>query len=273
MPHMVAADVTRQICVGLDYAHSLARSRRGGAGDRPPGRLAHQHHAGLQRHGEDPRLRDRARGVLRRGGGEEGAHQGEGQLPVARADPRPPVRRARRRVRAGGRFPRDADRAAALPGQERHLPDASAARRADPAPLGAERGHPARARSHRHARAGARSAHALPVGRRHGRGSRAHPDRGPVFEPRAVEAAARPLHAQRRPDRRRRRRGGGQDPRRHRHPDGGAHARVGARSRCAATTTRTRSWGAPCRQRGRGCGAVAGVARSSTFCWRPWRAG
>ena len=134
-----------------------ARSRRGAAGDRPPGRLAHQHHAGLQRHGEDPRLRDRARGLVRRGGGQEGAHQGQGQLPVARADPRAAVRRARRRVRAGGRVPRDADRPAAVPGQERHLAACASCSPRRSRPLGAERGHPARARSHRHARAGARS--------------------------------------------------------------------------------------------------------------------
>ena len=124
MPHMVAADVTRQICVGLDYAHSL-HGPDGAAleivhQDISPTNIMLAYNGTVK----IPRLRDRARGVVRRGGGEEGAHQGEGQLPVARADPRPPIRRARRRVRAGGRVPRDADRAAAVPGQERHLPDA-----------------------------------------------------------------------------------------------------------------------------------------------------
>ena len=156
MPYLVAADIARQICIGLDYAHTLHGPDGQAAGDRPPGHLADQHHAGLHRHGEDPRLRDRARRLVRRGGGQEGAHQGQGQLPVARADPRAAVRRARRRVRAGRRVPRDADRAAAVPGQERHRQDAAAPGAADRAAVGDQRDDPARAGSDRDALAGDR---------------------------------------------------------------------------------------------------------------------
>ena len=60
------------------------RPRRDPAGDRPPGHLAHQHHAVVHRLGEDPRLRHRPGGVLRGRRRGKGADQGEGQLPVAR---------------------------------------------------------------------------------------------------------------------------------------------------------------------------------------------
>ena len=205
MPHMIAADITRQICIGLDYAHTLHGPDGVGAGDRPPGHLAHEHHAGVQRHGEDPRLRHRARGRVRRGGGEEGPHQGQGQLPVARADLRAPVRPPRRHVRAGRRVPRDVDGTAAFPVEERHGQDARAAGGADPAAVGDRREHPARAGPHRHEARWRSIRRALPEHGGHGGRPRAHADRGALLQPRAGEDAARALHAERRAAGRRRR--------------------------------------------------------------------
>ena len=66
---------------------------------------------------------------------------------------RPAVRRPGRRVRAGRGVPRDADRAAPLPGQERHRQDAAAAGCTHRTTVGDERDHPARARPDRDARA------------------------------------------------------------------------------------------------------------------------
>ena len=95
---------------------------------------------------------------------------------------------------------------------------------------------------------------------RHGRRPRADADRRPVLEPRAVEAAARALHARRRADRRRR---GTEEPRPRpsavtaaRRRRSRADAGVGRRSRCAAyDARRTGSLdGAPA---GRGVAAAA----------------
>ena len=205
MPHMVAADVTRQICVGLDYAHTLHG---------PDGEALEIVHQDISptnimlAYNGTVKILDF--GIARAASfAEEEAKKGLIKGKVSYLSPeqihvRPFDARAdvfalgvvfhemltgRRLFQASNDITRMRELLAA-PIPPPSAMNATVPRELDRIVMKALELDPQGS---------------LPVGRRHGRGSRAHADRGALLEPRPVEAAARALQAGRRPAGRRRR--------------------------------------------------------------------